>query len=166
MAGRGGAAGAVLPGGRGDAVRSFLARLSGWFRRARHEREMREELEAHFRMHIEDNLRAGMGDAEAPKCRNGSRICRSEGGQRGQLSALHRIGGGDVGPDRATPGAEARRGTDHHRPHGDAAYFQTMEIPLKKGAGISLNQTMLPRDRCGSSSMKPSCGSSCRVKKR
>jgi putative ABC transport system permease protein len=46
-------------------LRGFLVRLTGWRGRERRERELREELEAHFQMHVEDNLRQGMSAAEA-----------------------------------------------------------------------------------------------------
>jgi putative ABC transport system permease protein len=41
-------------------LRGFLVRLAGWRGRDARERELRDELEAHFQMHVEDNLRAGM----------------------------------------------------------------------------------------------------------
>src|ERR1700694_3997845 len=47
------------------ALRAFLIRLGGWRGRDRREREMNEEIEAHFQMHVEDNRRAGMSAAEA-----------------------------------------------------------------------------------------------------
>ena len=47
------------------ALRAFLIRLGGWWGRDRREREMNEEIEAHFQMHVEDNQRAGMSAAEA-----------------------------------------------------------------------------------------------------
>jgi putative ABC transport system permease protein len=46
-------------------MRRFLAQITGLFRRARHEREMNEELESHFALHIDENLRAGMRPDEA-----------------------------------------------------------------------------------------------------
>ena len=41
-------------------LRAAWVRLGGWWGRERRERELREELEAHFQMHVEDNMRAGM----------------------------------------------------------------------------------------------------------
>ena len=46
-------------------LRAAWVRLGGWWGREARERELREELEAHFQMHVEDNLRAGMSAAEA-----------------------------------------------------------------------------------------------------
>ena len=46
-------------------LRRALARFAGLFRKSRLEREMAAELEAHFAMHVEDNLRSGMSEAEA-----------------------------------------------------------------------------------------------------
>src|SRR5215470_17664374 len=46
-------------------VRAILLRLSGFFRKTARERDLAEEFEAHFQMHIEDNRRAGMTEAEA-----------------------------------------------------------------------------------------------------
>jgi putative ABC transport system permease protein len=46
-------------------LRRFLIRLAGLFRKGRQEREMAEELESHFQMHVEENLRRGMGAAQA-----------------------------------------------------------------------------------------------------
>jgi putative ABC transport system permease protein len=46
-------------------LRRLLIRLSGVFRKRRQERELAEEFEAHFQMHVEDNLRRGMSAAEA-----------------------------------------------------------------------------------------------------
>ncbi len=46
-------------------LRGFLVRLTGWRGRERREREMRDELEAHFQMHVDDNVREGMSPAEA-----------------------------------------------------------------------------------------------------
>ena len=40
-------------------LRAALVRLGGWWGREGRERELREELEAHFQMHVEDNLRSG-----------------------------------------------------------------------------------------------------------
>ena len=47
------------------ALRAFFIRLAGWKGRADRERALRDELDAHFQMHIEDNLRAGMPAEEA-----------------------------------------------------------------------------------------------------
>ncbi len=46
-------------------MRRFLVQITGFFRRAHQEREMNQELESHFALHIEDNLRAGMPPDEA-----------------------------------------------------------------------------------------------------
>ena len=46
-------------------LRRFLTRLAGLFRKGRLEQEMAEEFESHFQMHVEENLRRGMGSAEA-----------------------------------------------------------------------------------------------------
>ena len=46
-------------------MRAWLVRLAGLFNKGRREREMAEELESHLRMHIDDNLRAGLDAAEA-----------------------------------------------------------------------------------------------------
>jgi hypothetical protein len=48
-------------------LRAAWVRLGGWWRRERRERELREELEAHFQMHVEDNMRAGMSHASLLK---------------------------------------------------------------------------------------------------
>ncbi|HXB74961.1 MAG TPA: ABC transporter permease, partial [Candidatus Acidoferrales bacterium] len=47
------------------ALRGFVARLCGLFRKARQEREMADEFESHFQMHVEENLRQGMSAQEA-----------------------------------------------------------------------------------------------------
>ena len=46
-------------------LRAMWVRLGGWRGREGRERELREELEAHFQMHVEDNVRAGMSAREA-----------------------------------------------------------------------------------------------------
>jgi putative ABC transport system permease protein len=46
-------------------LRAWLIRLAGFFRRDRRERELAAEIDTHLRMHIEDNLRAGMNQEEA-----------------------------------------------------------------------------------------------------
>jgi putative ABC transport system permease protein len=46
-------------------LRATWLRLGGWWGREDRERELRDELEAHFQMHIEDNVRAGMTPAAA-----------------------------------------------------------------------------------------------------
>jgi putative ABC transport system permease protein len=43
----------------------FLKRLGGWPGRAARERDLCEEFEAHFQLHVDDNLRTGMSPAEA-----------------------------------------------------------------------------------------------------
>ena len=47
------------------AMRGWWMRVAGLFGKRRHEAEIAEELEAHVRMHIEDNLRAGTTAEEA-----------------------------------------------------------------------------------------------------
>jgi len=46
-------------------VRAFLLRVAGLFNRGARDRELTEELQSHLRMHIDDNLRAGMSVDEA-----------------------------------------------------------------------------------------------------
>jgi putative ABC transport system permease protein len=46
-------------------ARGWLLRLGELFGRERRERELVAEMESHLQMHIEDNLRSGMGTAEA-----------------------------------------------------------------------------------------------------
>jgi predicted permease len=46
-------------------IRALLVRLAGWWGRGERERQLSEELEEHFRLHVEDNLRAGMTAEEA-----------------------------------------------------------------------------------------------------
>jgi macrolide transport system ATP-binding/permease protein len=46
-------------------LRALFVRLAGLFHKDRQEREVAAELESHLRMHIEDNLRAGLTAAEA-----------------------------------------------------------------------------------------------------
>jgi putative ABC transport system permease protein len=46
-------------------LRAWAVRLGGLFNKERRDRELAEELEAHLRMHIEDNLRSGMPPGEA-----------------------------------------------------------------------------------------------------
>ncbi|MEO8370426.1 MAG: ABC transporter permease [Candidatus Solibacter sp.] len=46
-------------------LRTFFLRLGGWWGRAARERQLQDELEAHFQMHVDDNLRAGMAPAQA-----------------------------------------------------------------------------------------------------
>jgi predicted permease len=46
-------------------VRALLLRIGGLFGRARRERELAEELDAHVSLHIEENLRTGMSAEEA-----------------------------------------------------------------------------------------------------
>jgi putative ABC transport system permease protein len=45
--------------------RGVFKRLAGWWGREARERDLREELEAHFHLHVDDNIRAGMSPAEA-----------------------------------------------------------------------------------------------------
>jgi predicted permease len=46
-------------------LRAWLLRWGGLLRKEQREREFVEEMEAHLQMHIEDNLRSGMGPEEA-----------------------------------------------------------------------------------------------------
>src|SRR5262249_22544048 len=46
-------------------VRAWLCRLAGVFNRKTREAELAEEIESHLHMHIDDNLRLGMGPEEA-----------------------------------------------------------------------------------------------------
>src|ERR1700675_4862188 len=46
-------------------LRALLLRVGGLFRKDRHDRDLSSELESHLRMHIEENLRAGMSPEEA-----------------------------------------------------------------------------------------------------
>src|SRR4029077_3040048 len=47
------------------AVRVLAARLRGLFGKSRREREIADEFESHFQMHVEENLRQGMSAQEA-----------------------------------------------------------------------------------------------------
>ena len=46
-------------------LRALLARLAGWSGKKQREREWSAEFESHLRLHIDDNLRAGMSAEEA-----------------------------------------------------------------------------------------------------
>jgi putative ABC transport system permease protein len=46
-------------------LRAFLHRLTGLIRRDARERELQDELESHFQLHIDDNIRAGMSPEDA-----------------------------------------------------------------------------------------------------
>lgn len=46
-------------------LRAWFSRLGGLFGKERREREFSAEMESHLRLHIEDNLRAGMSPADA-----------------------------------------------------------------------------------------------------
>src|SRR5579872_1121688 len=46
-------------------LRAFLLRLCGLFNKRRREDDLTAEFESHLRMHIDDNMRAGMDAAEA-----------------------------------------------------------------------------------------------------
>jgi predicted permease len=46
-------------------MRALLVRFADLFRKERHGRELAAELESHLQMHVDDNLRAGMGPEEA-----------------------------------------------------------------------------------------------------
>src|SRR5262245_38338805 len=47
------------------ALRAFFVRMGGWRGREDREQQLGAELEAHFQMHVDDNLRAGMSLDEA-----------------------------------------------------------------------------------------------------
>src|ERR1700722_18749573 len=46
-------------------LRGLAVRLAGLFGKSRRERELADEFASHFEMQVEDNLRAGMSEAEA-----------------------------------------------------------------------------------------------------
>ena len=46
-------------------LRAWASRFKGLFFKDARERELAEELESHLRMHIDDNIRAGMSSQEA-----------------------------------------------------------------------------------------------------
>jgi hypothetical protein len=46
-------------------LRAVIARLRGLFGKSRRDREREEEIQEHLRMHIDDNVRAGMNPDEA-----------------------------------------------------------------------------------------------------
>src|ERR1700674_3413837 len=46
-------------------LRGFLIRFAGLFGKRRRERELAEEFESHFQMHVEENLRRGMSASHA-----------------------------------------------------------------------------------------------------
>ena len=46
-------------------LRAWLIRFGGLFSRQRRERELNDEIESHFDLHVEDNVRAGMNLADA-----------------------------------------------------------------------------------------------------
>jgi putative ABC transport system permease protein len=49
-------------------LRAWFSRLGASFRKGRRDRDIAAELENHLRLHIEDNLRAGMNPEEARRC--------------------------------------------------------------------------------------------------
>lgn len=55
----------VMAGNGMRVIRAWLLRLAGIFGKGRRDRELAEEIEAHLRMHIDDNLGAGMTAEEA-----------------------------------------------------------------------------------------------------
>src|SRR5260370_33204842 len=61
----------ALPGSRKGVrmrrLRAVLVRLGGLFNKDRRERDLAAELESHLRLHVEENLRAGMTAAEAQR---------------------------------------------------------------------------------------------------
>lgn len=46
-------------------LHTLVARLAGLFGKSRRDSELEDEIASHFRMHIDDNVRAGMNEAEA-----------------------------------------------------------------------------------------------------
>ncbi len=48
-----------------SSLRRFLIRFAGIFRKGRQEQEMADELESHFQIHVEENLRRGMNAEQA-----------------------------------------------------------------------------------------------------
>ena len=46
-------------------ARRWFSRFGGFFNKSAHDRELADEIEAHFQLHMDDNLRAGMSAAEA-----------------------------------------------------------------------------------------------------
>ena len=46
-------------------LRAWLLRFKGLFQKAARERDLTNEIESHLRMHIDDNIRAGMSPEEA-----------------------------------------------------------------------------------------------------
>src|SRR5882757_4942563 len=46
-------------------LRAFLIRMTGWWGTDGRERQLGDELEAHFQMHVDDNVRAGMSPDQA-----------------------------------------------------------------------------------------------------
>jgi macrolide transport system ATP-binding/permease protein len=46
-------------------VRGWIMRFGGLFNKNRKDRELRDELDSHIQMHVEDNLRSGMTPEEA-----------------------------------------------------------------------------------------------------
>src|SRR5262245_65415390 len=48
-------------------IRAWIVRLAGFFRKPWRERDMAEEFESHFQMHVDDYLQAGMSLAEAQR---------------------------------------------------------------------------------------------------
>src|SRR5467141_4803618 len=46
-------------------LRALLLRVGGLFRKDQYDADLSSELESHLRMHIEENLRAGMSPEEA-----------------------------------------------------------------------------------------------------
>jgi hypothetical protein len=46
-------------------LRAWFHRLAGLLRRDARERELQAELESHFQLHVDDNVRAGMTPEEA-----------------------------------------------------------------------------------------------------
>ena len=48
-------------------LRTWLLRAAGLFHKERRDRELADEIESNLRMHIDDNVRAGMTPAEAQR---------------------------------------------------------------------------------------------------
>src|SRR5262249_35324853 len=76
-------------------LRAFFLRFAGLLRRQRRERELADELESHFQLHVEDNLRAGMSRDEARRSAllkfGGVEKTKEEYRDRGSLPAIEAI---------------------------------------------------------------------------
>ncbi|MGD0620157.1 MAG: permease prefix domain 1-containing protein, partial [Bryobacteraceae bacterium] len=48
-------------------LRTWFSRAAGLFHKERRDRELSDEIESNLRLHIDDNVRAGMTPAEAQR---------------------------------------------------------------------------------------------------